>query len=356
MQGVLNNFVIATLPCWLIGLWSTGERINSTLRSLSESQLPGWRGDLLAALGTGPETAGVLSSFSLGLLHFLPIFLAAVLASVFWDGIFATLRRRPPDEGLLASSWLFALLLPAGTDLYHVALGMSFGLVFGKYVYGGSGRYLVNPALLAIAFLWLAYPESVFAAPAWVPLGGLEQTPALQPVAADAVLGHPSFGPLWWELFIGLHPGPLAANSILGSLLGALYLVASRCASWRVLLGALTGVLLTAGILNGLTASDNPLFALPWSWHLLFGGLVFAVVFLATDPVAGAMTDSGRWAFGMLTGCLAVLLQVSTAAMPLAALFAVFLASLTAPLLDFLVIEHYLWRRRRALVESEDNE
>lgn len=352
VQGILNNFVIASIPCWLIGLWNLGYQSNLALIEMELTQLPGWRGSLLSSLGIGFDADNILACFVHGFLYFLPIFLVALLVSAFWDAVFSSVRRRPLDQGLLACAWLFALILPAGAPLYLVAFGMTFGVVVGKHLYGGSGRYLFNPVVLGLIFLWLAYPGLVFSAGNWIPVPGFVATPALELAAAGGVEALLASGLSWRELFLGVRPGPIGMTSVLGSLLGAGYLLVTGSASWRVMVGVLVGSIVTVFVFNSLAGDGNWLLELPWSWHLVLGGLAFGTVFFATDPVAAAMTNPGRWAFGVLVGVLAMVIRVANPSFTESILFAVFLASLFSPLMDFTVVELNIRRRRRRLSES----
>lgn len=351
VQGMLNNLVLATLPCWLIGLWNIGHQSNRAMVEMALTELGGWRGGILSALGIGYDPASILACVMHGLLYFLPIFLVALLVGSLWDGVFALLRRRPLDEGLLVFAWLFALILPAGAPLYQVGLGMSFGMLLGKHVYGGTGRYLVNPALLGLIFLWLAYPNLVFGEGNWIPVPGYRPTLALELVALGGIDALLASGLSWWDLFIGARAGPLGMTSLLGSLLGAGYLVVTRSASWRVMLGVVLGVAVSASIVSMLIDDGSALAQLPWHWHILLGGFGFGAVFFATDPVAGAMTNAGRWGFGVLVGVLAIVLQVMNPTFSEAILIAILLASLCAPIIDYVVIESYKRRRQRRIAE-----
>lgn len=354
VQGILNNFVIATIPCWLIGLWNIGYQSNLAMVEMSLTQLGGWRGGILGSLGIGYDPANMFACFTHGLLYFLPIFVVALLVSSFWDAVFSTLRRRSLDEGLLAFAWLFALILPAGTPLEQVALGISFGSVLGKHIYGGSGRHLVNPAVLGLSFLWLAYPDLVFGEANWIPVPGFTQTPELLLAASGGIEAILASGLNWWDFFLGVGTGAMGMTSLLGSLLGAGYLIVTSTVSWRVMSGVLLGVAATAVIFNSLPSDGNRMFEIPWSWHVLLGGFGFGAVFFATDPVAGAMTNAGRWVFGALVGVLAIVLQVMNPSFNEAVLIAVFLASLCAPLIDYVVVELYIRRRQRRIAELVD--
>jgi Na+-transporting NADH:ubiquinone oxidoreductase subunit B len=354
VQGILNNFVIATIPCWLIGLWSLGYQSNLAMLELELTNLPGWRGGILSGWGIGYDPENILACFAHGFLYFLPIFLLALLVSSFWDAIFSVVRRRPLDEGLLAFAWLFVLMLPAGAPLYQVALGMTFGIVMGKHVFGGSGHYLVNPALLAVTFLWLAYPDVVFGESNWLPVPGFEQTSALDLAAAGGIEAVLASGLTWWDSFLGVRPGPIGMTSVLGCLLGALYMIVTGTVSWRVISGVLLGIVATTLVFNFLTGDGKQMFEIPWTWHVVLGGLAFGTVFLATDPVAGAMTNSGRWVFGAFVGLLVIVIRVTNPASSEAILFAVFLASLFSPIIDFVVVELNIRRRKQRSMELTD--
>jgi len=354
VQGMANNLVIATLPCWLIGLWSLGHQSNLAMIALELTQLPGWRGAILTGSGIGYDPANTFACVVHGFVYFLPAFIVALAVGSIWDAIFAEVRGTPVDEGLLSGAWLFALILPAGAPLYQVGLGMTFGMVVGKQVFGGSGRYLVNPAVLGVTFLLFAYPDLVFGAGAWIPVPGFTATLPLQVAGAGGVAALLDAGLAWRDLFIGMRPGAVGTMSVLGCLIGAAYLVVTDTASWRVMLGALLGVVVTVFVFNGWAGNGNPVVDIPWTWHLVLGGLAFGVVFLATDPVACAMTDAGRWAFGVLIGLLAVVIRIANPAHGESILFAVLLASLFAPVIDFVIVELNIRRRRKRLAETAD--
>jgi len=354
VQRLWNFFVIASLPAWLIGLWSLGHQTNLAIADFQLAPAPGWRAWLLDRSGIGFDPFSVTDCFIHGLLYFLPVFLVALLVGAFWESLFAALRRKPVDEGLLAIAWFLALMMPATAPLYQVALGMTFGIVIGKLIYGGSGRYLVNPALLGVAFLVFSYPALLFGQGAWVPVAGYDQPTVLELVMDEGGLGVVSAVDYsYWQLFIGDRPGAMGVVSTLGALLGAVFLVWTGMASWRVMLGALIG-LMGMSLLSGLLAPDHELFAIPWYWQLTLGGFVFGAVFIATDPVAGPMTDPGRWGFGLLVGGLTVLVRLANPSYYEGVMFAILLASMFSPLIDFVVIEVNI-RRRRSRLRGEVN-
>lgn len=353
VQRVLNNFVIATLPCWLIGLWNLGQQTRFAMLQTGMQAAPGWRGWVLSALGVGYDPASIGACLLHGLLYFLPIFIVALLTGAFWESLFAHRRRRPVDEGLLSIAWLFAMILPATAPLFQVALGMTFGIVVGKGIFGGTGRYLVNPAILALAFLVFSYSNLIFGEGAWIPVPGYDEpTTIVLAVEEGGVPGLMAVGYDWQQLFVGSQPGPLGVTSILGCLLGAIYLLITGTASWRIMLGSFLGMIVTVLTLNQLGPADDPMFAVPWYWHFVMGGWAFGTVFLATDPVAAAMTNPGRWGFGILVGCLTIIIRVTNPAYFEGVIFAILLASIFSPLFDFIVVERNI-RRRRARLEIE---
>ena len=353
VQRMWNYFVVATLPALIIGLWSLGHQTNLALADLHIHNPGGWRAEFLAWSGIGFSPFSVWACFVQGLLFFLPVLLTALLVGAFWEAVFATFRKRPVDEGLLVTAWLLAMILPATVSMYQVALGMSFGIVVGKLIYGGSGRYLVNPALLGLTFLVFSYPHMLFAEGAWVPVLNYDQPTVLELITDEG--GLPVVSAVdysYWHLFFGDRPGSMGGVSTFGALLGGLFLVWSGMASWRVMLGALIGLVLMSLACNAI-APDHELFSLPWFWQLMLGGFVFGTVFLATDPVAGPMTDPGRWGFGLLVGALTVLIRVGNPSHYEGVIFAILLASMFSPLIDYVVTEMNIRKRRMRQQEAE---
>jgi len=356
VQRVWNYFVIASLPACLLGLWGLGHQTNLAIADLGLTAVPGWRGALLVTLGAGFDAASITACVLHGVLYFMPIFAVALLTGAVWQALFATVRGRPLDDGLLYCAWFFALIVPATTPLPSVVLGMTFGIVVGKLIYGGSGRYLVNPALLGLAFLIFSYPSLIFGEGAWVPVSGYDQPTVLELVTEEGGVDViESVGYTWWQLFVGDRPGPVGVTSVLGALLGAVFLIFTGMASWRVIGGALLGLFGTVVLFNAL-AADSPLFFIPWYWHLVLGGFVFGTVFLATDPVAGATTNPGRWGFGLLVGILTVLVRVTNPSYYEGVMFAILLASIFSPVFDFVVTERNIRRRVMRLERTRDGQ
>lgn len=351
-QQLLNTFVIASLPCWIFGMWNLGEQINLAMAIVGQEAAPGLRGDIIALLDAGYDPDNDGANFLHGFLYFIPAFLVALATGALLEALFAKHRQRSAGDGLFAIAWLYTLMLPATASLILVAGGMAFGLVVGKLIFGGAGRYLVNPAVLGIAFLVFSYSGILFGYGAWIPVPGYDE-PTTVELALDegGVPALLAVNYTWTLLFLGNQPGPIGVSSILGCALGAAYLLFKGVASWRIMLGSCIGLIGAVLLLSAFGPADDPNFAVPWYWHMVLGGWAFGTVFLATDPVAAATTNPGRWAFGLMVGALTVIVRVTNPSYYDGTLFAILLASIFAPLFDYVVVERNIKRRARRLAE-----
>jgi len=346
VQRVWNSFIIASLPAWLIGLWSLGHQTNMAIADFQLEDVAGWRGWLLAQSGIGFDANGIGACFVHGLLYFIPVLAVALVTGALWESLFSTIRKKPVDEGLLVIAWLFSLMVPPTVPMYQVVLGMSFGIVMGKLIYGGSGRYLLNPALLGLAFLVFSYPSLLTGEGAWVPVAGYDQPTVLELMNEEGGLDVvTAVDYSYWQLFLGDSPGAIGVVSTLGILLGAFFLVFTGVASWRIIFGAVIGFIGVALISNSM-APDHYLYSVPWHWHIVMGGFMFGTVFIATDPVAGPMTNPGRWGFGILVGSLTMVIRLFNPSYYEGIMFAILLASIFSPLIDFVVTELNIRRRK----------
>ncbi|MGI9492241.1 MAG: RnfABCDGE type electron transport complex subunit D [Geminicoccaceae bacterium] len=345
VQRLMNYFVIASIPCWLIGLWNLGEQTNFAMAQMGMAEAPGWRGAVMALFGVGYDPQNLAACFFHGFLYFLPIFVIALLTGAFWESLFAQQRGRPVDEGLLAFAWLFALVMPASIPWYAVVLGMSFGIVVGKGIYGGMGRYIVSPVVLGFAFLLFSFPDLIFGEGTWIPVPGYDEPTTVElAIEEGGIAALQAVDYQWWQLFVGHESGPIGITSVLGCLLGAVFLILSGTASWRIMLGSVLGMIAAVLALNLLGPEDNPMFQMPWHWHLVIGGWAFVTVFVATDPVAAATTNPGRWGFGIIVGALTIIVRVSNPSLFQGGVFAVLLASVFSPLIDYFVVERNIKR------------
>lgn len=344
---MLNRFIIATLPCWFIGMWNVGEQIAVGMQIAGIDSVPGWRAGLVTMVGLPLDPGNILSCWLHGFFYFLPIFIASLLVGVFWEVIFASANKRPLDEGVLHIAWLFALIMPPTATLLHVVYGMSAAMVLGKAIFGGTGRYLVSPPILGICILFLSYSSVLHGPELWIPLAGYKEPTTLElAILEGGVPALISVDYSWWQLFIGNQPGPFGVTSVLGSLLGAAYLLLTGTASWRIMAGSLVGLVATVLLIDLVAPAESAALSIPWYWHIVLGGWAFGTVFLATDPTAAATTRAGRWAFGIIVGILTVVVRLTNPSYFEGVVFAILLASIFAPLCDHFVVERNIARRR----------
>ena len=350
-QQLLNTFVIASLPCWIFGMWNLGEQINLAMEIVGQKATLGLRGEIIAMLGTGYDPNNDTANFLHGFLYWLPAFVVAISVGAFLEALFAKHRQRPVDSGLLAIAWLYTLMLPATASLTLVTAGMAFGIVVGKLIFGGAGRYVVNPAVLGMAFLVFSYSGDLFGYGAWIPVAGYDEPLALEiAVEEGGVPALLAVNYTWQLLFLGNQPGPIGVSSPLGCVIGALYLLYRGVVSWRIMLGSAIGLIATVFLFNTFGPADDPNFDVPWYWHMVLGAWAFYTVFLATDPVAAATTNAGRWVFGLFVGAVSIVVHITNPTYYDGALFGVLLASIFAPLFDYVVVERNIKRRVRRLM------
>jgi Na+-transporting NADH:ubiquinone oxidoreductase subunit B len=339
--------VSALAPSVLMAFYNTGYQAGLGLSRLGLDTLPGWRGALLESFGLGvPETGGAAAILH-GMLYVLPILAVAVITGGFWRLAFAHLRKRQSGGAPIVTALIFTLILPPGAPLWQVALGMSFGLVIGKEIFGGTGKNFMNPALVGLAFLYLAYPNDPVANPVWAgtaSYGGTGNFGQVAGAGMDALMRN---GLTWRDSFLGVEPDAIGVGSAAACLIGAAVLIMTGAASWRIILAVLTGGIAAAILFNFLGREAGPIYSVPWYWHLTLGSFAFGAVFLATDPVSAASTNAGRWVYGLLIGAMIVLVRVANPAHPDGVLMAVLLGNVFAPLIDYGVVWVNIRRRVR---------
>ncbi|MDH3689435.1 MAG: NADH:ubiquinone reductase (Na(+)-transporting) subunit B [Gammaproteobacteria bacterium] len=350
LKWTMNCVLLSLIPSVLFGLYNTGYQANIAMAYLNLQSAPGWRGMLLDALHTGYEAPSVVASVAHGLLYLLPAFMVASLVGGFWETIFARLRKHEATDGFLVTALLFTLLLPPAAPLWQVALGISFGIVIGKEIFGGTGKNFLNPTLVGLAFLHLAYPNEMAGHPLWTNVAGYNGTSIFGAVAAGGMEVLPHQGISWLRSFAGLQQGTLGATSPLACLLGTAFLIYAGVASWRIMLSALIGVIASALMFNLFASDLGPIFQMPWYWHLTLGSFAFGVVFLATDPASSAMTNTGRWIYGLLIGFMVVLIRAANPVHPDGVMLAILLGNIFAPLIDYFVTKANIRRRERRSV------
>ena len=328
-------------PVVLMALYNTGFQANTAIAQ-SGIEATGWRAGLISAIGLGFDPSNILHNFVHGLLWFLPVFIVTQIAGGFWEVLFATIRKHEVNEGFLVTGLLFPLTLPATIPLWQVAVGISVGVVIGKEIFGGTGKNIFNPALTARAFLFFAYPAQISGDAVWVALDGYT---AATPLAQAAVGGIDAISWSWNDAFLGMIPGSMGEVSAIACLLGAAWMIMNGIGSWRIMLSMLIGMVVMSSLFNFIGSETNPMFSLTPQWHFVIGSFAFACVFMATDPVSAAMTDTGRWVYGFLIGVMGVLIRVVNPAYPEGWMLAILFVNGCAPLIDYFVVQANINRR-----------
>ena len=347
LKRTMTYVVLATIPCVLFGLWNTGYQANTALAQLGLETAGGWRGWILETFAIGYNPNNPLACFLHGFLYFFPIYVVTLAAGGLCEVAFAIIRGHEVNEGFFVSSILYALILPASTPLWQVALGIIFGVVIGKEIFGGTGKNILNPALTGRAFLYFAYPAQMSGNTVWVPVDGYSGATSLSVSASE---GHEALSNIdlsWWDAFFGFMQGSLGETSALACLIGMVFLVYTRIANYRLIAGCVLGTIAASGLLNLVGSDSNPLFTMPWDWHLVLGGYAFGLVYMVTEPVSAAMTNAGRWWYGALLGVMCVLIRVVNPAFPEGMMLAILFGNVFAPLIDYMVVQANIRRRRR---------
>ncbi|GAA4876352.1 NADH:ubiquinone reductase (Na(+)-transporting) subunit B [Ferrimonas pelagia] len=342
---------LCLMPAALFGMFNLGWQAQATLTEGAASPAL-WQLGVFNQLtgGLTPDT-GVIGLFFYGASFFLPIYLTALLVNLAWELVFAKSRGEALHEGFFVTATLFTLVLPATMPLWLVAMGISFGVVVGKEIFGGLGCNFLNPALAGLAFLYFAYPEQTAGVGVWTAVDGHSGATALTALlsdkdAFDNTLWYQVFSDAaWWDAFLGFIPGAIGETSTLAILIGGGILLLTRLASWRIVAGVLLGTVATATLFNAIGSANNPLFQMPWTWHLVTGGFALGMMFMATDPVTASYTDKGKWAYGGLIGAMAVMIRVVNPGQPEGMMLAILFANLWAPLFDYFVAQSNIKRR-----------
>ncbi len=292
--------------------------------------------------------------FWYGFDKIIPIIIIAFITGAFWEILFAVVRRHPISEGFLVTCALIPLVMPASIPLWQVSIATSFGIVIGKEIFGGVGMNIFNPALVARAFLFFTYPGRISGDKVWV-IGpdGYSGATALAVPAAEVnqhavslLNGVTQFDYSWWNMLVGWIPGSIGETSKLLIIMGAIFLAIIKIANWRVMAGSLIGLGVTAYLSNLMAPfSSNTMLSLPAHYHLVMGGFLFGMAFMATEPVTGCHTNQGRWVYGILFGILTVIVRAINPAYPEGTMLAILLLNAFAPLIDWFVIQSNIKRR-----------
>ena len=343
LKRMMGMVWLCTFPAMFFGMWNVGFQANTAIAQGLATLPTDWHGALISLLA-GNDPASLMDNMLYGAVYFLPVYATVFFVGGFWEVLFAIVRGHEVNEGFFVTSILFALIVPPSIPLWQVALGISFGVVIGKEVFGGTGKNFLNPALTGRAFLFFAYPGQISGDLVWTAADGFSGATALS-IAQQGGVEALSQTMTWFDAFAGTIQGSIGETSTLAIFMGGAVLLMTGIASWRIVAGTLLGMIATATLFNIIGSDTNMMFNMPWYWHLVLGGFAFGLIFMTTDPVSASMTNTGRWYFGALIGVMVVLIRTVNPAYPEGMMLAILFANLFAPLIDHFVVEANIKRR-----------
>jgi len=348
LKRLMFAVVVALLGCVYMAMYNTGFQAHLAI-SRGALPLETWQTEAMLWLGLPFQPEHLWACIVHGALYYLPIVLVTMAIGGGWEVLFAIVRRHDVNEGFLVTWMLFPLILPATIPLWQVALGITFGVVLGKEIFGGTGMNVLNPALTARAFVFFSYPAQMSGDNIWIAAQTSADGVSGATWLAEAMLeGQQAItaGVTWWDAFVGLVPGSMGETSALACVAGAAVLVLTGIGSWRIMVSVFVGTLATGALLNAIGSTTNPFFGVPFHWHFVLGGWAFGTVFMATDPVSAPSADSAKYLYGFLIGCLVVLIRVVNPAYPEGMMLAILFMNVFAPTLDHFAIRANIKRRR----------
>ena len=347
VKRLMMTVVVALTGCVYMAIYNTGYQANLAIRA-GAPMLDTWQSAAVVALGLSFDPDQWLACVIHGALYYLPVLGVTFAVGGAWEALFAIVRKHEINEGFLVTGMLFPLILPPTLPLWQVALGISFGVVIGKEIFGGTGMNVLNPALTARAFVFFAYPANMSGDTAWITAATTSDgVSGATWLALTALDGDQALTGLdWGEAFMGFVPGSMGETSTLACLLGAAVLIITQVGSWRIMLSVALGTFVTAWFLNVIGSNTNPAFAVSPAWHFVLGGWAFGTVFMATDPVSAPASDPGRYMYGFLIGVLVVLIRVVNPAYPEGMMLSILFMNLFAPVLDYFVVRSNVKRRK----------
>ena len=335
IKRIMIIAVIAAVPAAIFGMWNVG-----------------WQ----HALATG-ISANVWQAFWYGFWKVLPLYLVSYIVGLGIEFASSQIRGEEVNEGYLVTGFFIPLIVPVDVPLWMLALAVAFAVIFGKEVFGGTGMNVVNVAILARAFLFFSYPSDMSGSGNWIHVGANEAVVDGFTGATPLALAGDGFNALanagaqygtdFWTMFWGGIPGSVGETSVIAILLGAILLIWTGVASWKIMLSSVAGALFVGGLANLCGASD-----IPCLYHLVMGGFAFGTVFMATDPVTSAQTEPGKWIYGFLVGALCAIIRVFNPGYAEGMMLAIFLGNIFAPLIDHLVTSCHINARNRKLSKA----
>ena len=358
LKRIMITVWLCTFPAIFFGAYFLGQNASEAIAAGAMAP-DGLRGAFIEGMAGANYwmNPSLWTNLVYGFAYFLPIYATVFIVGGFWEVLFASVRGHEVNEGFFVTSILFSLTCPPDLPLWQAALGITFGVVVGKEVFGGTGKNFLNPALTGRAFLYFAYPAQISGDAVWVAADGYTGASALGMMAQGGVEALASANQVisdftWFDAFNGNVPGSIGEVSTFAILLGGAVLLMQGIANWRIVLGVFLGMVLTSLLFNGIGSDTNPMFNVPWYWHLVVGGFAFGMIFMATDPVSASMTNAGKYWYGGLIGLMAVLIRVVNPAFPEGIMLAILFGNLFAPLIDHFVVQANVKRRElRSVVQ-----
>lgn len=332
LKRILIIVVIALVPAALFGMWNVGYQ-----HSLAVGQ-----------------SATLLGNFWFGFLKVLPLYLVSYIVGLGIEFAFAQVRNEEVSEGYLVTGMLIPLIVPVDTPLWILALAVAFAVVFGKEVFGGTGMNFLNPALLARAFLFFAYPSKLSGSSTWIAFGksdaAIDGFTGATPLSFanegmdSLVNAGAQYSTSFWSMFAGTVPGSVGETSVIAILIGAVILIWTGVASWKIMVSSVAGALCIGWLANVCGATDVPAY-----YQLVMGGFAIGTVFMATDPVTSAQTECGKWIYGFLIGALCVIVRLFNPGYAEGMMLAILLMNTFAPLIDYCVTSSHNKKRAKKI-------
>jgi len=356
LKRTMNTVIVALIPCLLFGIFNAGYQHYSAIEGF-------------------PQEFSILEhfitwrNFLVGLTTVLPLLIVSYGVGLAIEFVFAVIKGHEVEEGYLVTGMLVPLIVPVDTPLWMLAIAVAFGVVIGKEVFGGTGMNILNPALRIRAFLFFAYPTWMSGDKVWVhgAVDGVSKAGTADAISGETILGYlaqnktAEMGYSLSDMFFGFIPGSVGETSTLLILLGGLYLVFTKIASWRIMLSATIGALAMGLLFNAVVdfgwiqsySKFYSLMAFDFWKHLIVGGLAFGIVYMATDPVTSSQTNKGKWIYGFLVGFISVMIRVFNPGYPEGVFLAILLMNVFAPTIDHYVVQGNVKRRLKRAKQAK---
>ncbi len=356
LKRIMTMVVVGLLPCVYMAMYNTGLQAHRAVAA-GAAALDTWQTGAMEAMGLAMDPSNVLACIVHGALYYIPVVIVTLAVGGVIEGLFAIVRKHDINEGFFVTWMLFPLIVPPTIPLWQVATGIAFGVLIGKEIFGGTGMNILNPALTARAYLFFAHPAEISGDKVWTsaqtgPDGysgatWLAESATFQPAAdGTTVTAMLEQGVGWMNAFLGTIPGSMGETSAAACLFGAVVLIVTGVGSWRIMASLVAGTFLASGLLNLIGSETNYLLNVPWHWQMVLGGWAFGAVFMATDPVSAAHSNTGKYIYGFLVGVLAIFIRVLNPAYPEGMMLAILFMNVFAATIDHFVVAANIKRRK----------